>query len=481
MKYLDSFGSYFNGVKRIAKDSAREAYRSGINGLVGTVLGTSLVLGLGTMGSCDDESNHKTKTHEKEAPEEEPVQEDYSLVFVGESILGSGFEKPEGLKLAVQNLSSSKNYQKAVGLVMNPDDTISSIFSERPTLTNFSNPEFMPQNEPKINGISGTLADINNGNIVINNIYTFPATDVDEFNTMQGSSINGIYTPFGLSLRIQRLGSNYLVSKNPSNKISEISDSLPVGTFAQNDALLGITDMTLGRNGRLYLAQSMLVNCEGLSQNQWTVARSRRMISVDPENLLNPDGSLSYVIEFTLPNGELPIALTTIPEQSCYPTDDMVRIVENSLEGKLANGIDFFASDFLNGKVYSVLGGIASLFRDIPYPTALVMEQNKKILVTRGPVLQGDPASPVFLENSQIIEVDPENPANDLPLYTLNESVGDFQGYLFPENSVQNTWVPTTYSVSLDVAESSTNLTMLLSNTVNGKVTAVQFEKVLTP
>jgi len=406
----------------------------------------------------------------------------YSLQFVGEKVW-SGYQKPESLKFGAQDSSSSQTYD--VQLLVNPDSTVSSVFLERPTLTSFLNPDYTPEKEPKINDFSGTLADINNGNAVINNIFKFPSSYASEFNTMQGSLINGVYTPFGLSLRIQRLGSDYLVSKSPSSRISRFSPLTGLeNTFARDDELIGIVDMIGGNNGRIYLAQSMIVgNCD-LPQTSWTVARPRKVISVDPNDLLNPNLSLKYIVEFTLPDGKIPLALTRIDPSAnptyggkCYPTDDMVRLVENSVAGKTANGINFFATDFLNNQIYAVTAGLVSQFKDVLHPTSLAMEQNGKIIVTKAPILQGDPANPIFLSNSEMIEVDPANPANPVSLYAIQELASDFYGYLFPEDPVKGTWVPTAYSVSNNIAEDATSLTSVLTNTASGKVTAVKFLK----
>lgn len=501
-KYVSNMGDYARNIAGNARNFTTNVYNSGVKGLVGLVLGASLALGTGYLISgCDENDSKKLTTEEPNnppLPPETPAStpetspRDYTLTYFSEVILGRGYEKPEGLKLSYSG-SSPQEAKYQLGLVSGPT-VVSSTFMERPVFLNSNNSIFMSAKEPKINSLSGTVTDINVGTVPINTVYTFSSNTSNEF--FQPPFIynnDGSVNPAGLSLRIQPLGLDYLVSKSPSNRISKISNSLG-STFAQNDELVGITDMIQGSNGRIYLAQSMILNTIGLPESDWTIIRQRKVISIDP---LNPS---VFRVEFELPpiTGRMPQIMNFIkPElnqtygNKSFPADDMIRIIENSSAGKTANGNDFYVSDFWRGIVYSTKGSIISTFRNIPYPTALAMEQNGKILVTKAPTFRdtnpsAGPQNPQFLTYSQLLELNPSNSANDSSLYTFPEDINDFFGfnsYLVPidPSSINDDFYPIAYSASLGVAEDQDYLTILATNTHSGKVNAVQFEKEYPP
>ncbi|MBI4116512.1 hypothetical protein HY449_02090 [Candidatus Pacearchaeota archaeon] len=400
------------------------------------------------------------------------------LVFSGERNLGA-FHRPGGLK---SGGASSVPSLREKGLTTNLDGTISYYFLSDPSVD--SQGGFVQGGEPKVYEIRGTPSEINAGTASTTTAYTFSSADAGEFYTGQriGSTLAGLY------LRVQPFNLASIVSKSPSDRLSEILNGVK-RDFARDDEIIGTVDMHLGSNGRIYLPQSMIINCADLPQNQWTVSRQRRVISINPNDLSNLDGSLKYKTEFVLPDGTMPIKLTGILTgeryfNQCLPTDDMIRVVENSPAGKTSNGNEFYISDFLTGMVYSTnAGGVASAFRNIPYPTALAVEENGKVLVTKGPIFRDVGFGPRILDNSQLIELDPANSANDAALYTLAESPENFTGYLVPDLHAvppNNDSVPTTYTLSMAVTETATTATAVISNTATNAVSALQFNKVTT-
>ena len=106
---------------------------------VGALIGVALI---GGYGCTNSDNSSKVAAHPISQPSPNPSpqpSDNYKLVFHSDKVLGSGYDKPEGLKLNSPNLKS-QNYVYSK-MSVDSTDVVTSVFLERPDLTNFSNPD----------------------------------------------------------------------------------------------------------------------------------------------------------------------------------------------------------------------------------------------------------------------------------------------------------------------------------------------------
>ncbi|RLG16085.1 hypothetical protein DRN69_01695 [Candidatus Pacearchaeota archaeon] len=456
-------------------------------GLARKILAGGFLIGSLALGSCRLEG--PLPSPEELADEDSSMNseytEDYTLVKISENVLGRGYEMPEGLRL--KSFSYKKQFNKS--LSVDDEGTLSSVFLERPTFKILRSDKTFEVG-PKINSLSGTLEDVVSGTVSINTLFSFSQDYLSDFNSFQFQEINSILRPLGLFLRTLPLGNDYfLISSNFSNKlfgiVKDIDGIYNSEIFKQEDELIGINDMILGSDGKIYVTQSPIL--EYTTYPEIRLIRKKRVISIDDKNNINE--------EFSLPDGVVSKFFTKIPDSNLLyggyfnPGDEQLRIEENSSDGKTKTNIEFFVSDFLSGIIYSVSKnseGIyqTSVLKEVPYPLAVEVEQNGNLFVVTGPIFRDSDSEPgiqslSFLKNSEIIKIDPSDVTNTTSIYTIPEELEDFPGAFQPiSNSSYEDYFPTGYSVSIGIAEDTDTLTFLLSNTHSGKVNAVQFKKV---
>ena len=375
-------------------------------------------------------------------------------------LLKENIEGPSGL-------SSSKKIQVFVEKpTFNPIQTLDNPFPEY----------FTFRTKPKIHKVN--LADLTTHapNIPTQVLYEFPddKDTADEF-------ADGILVYFdengNLFHRPRVLSTNTAVSEDGSilfsfsnvryKKIYRIFPNQD-GTydrevFMENDELVGIMDIMLGNNRKLYATQMTIWGF-----GEPAIRRKKRVISIDPT-------TKEMTVEFEMPTTKESTGLYSIINNIKYEDckvqyREQVHIVENTLEGRLKNEIGFYVADLLEGVIYKVSRNKVSVFKELhdSPPLSLEIDTRGNLYVITAPILNQDKT---LYRPSSLLKIRPDGQLSKE--LEFNQRDLDLRNDLTFDSPIilddQTYKIPSVYTISTNLHETPTDWGLYYTDSHRGQ------------
>ncbi|VVB83740.1 Uncharacterised protein [uncultured archaeon] len=370
--------------------------------------------------------------------------EHYVLKNISKIILGKNYEPLGGLSSA-GNVNSAKGIKKGASL--------EKIFIESPLFKQSSTLNFILP--PSIYSESDSSP---------TKMYSFPDEDVNEFLTGWTEDVTKddgelVVRPHGLILDSLLLDDgSVLVSSNISKKLFRVysnNENFEEEVYLEDDELVGITDMIMGRDGKVYCTQQQL-NAVGND-----IARHKRVISIDynkniSEEFLLPDGISSGYMNFIQENSKYSQATLNIGSK--------IDIIENTETGKQLTNAKFYVSDQLTGAIYSVSDAneISILRENLQSPSSLAIDKEGRVIITTGPILD----SSNIVIPSKVIAIKPQG--LDEEIYSFSEDSGkDYNTGLVISQGENK--IPLAFFMSSVLSEDSANWEFSYTKSLTGE------------
>ena len=459
MEY-SGIGDYLINVKESVYNFGREVFKSGTKGLATLVLAGALGFGGLGLASCRNNATITLQPGQEELISPSPPErignpvssqnKGYVLKEFGQpELFGEGYERPGGI-------------------------TKETIYSTKETIYSNENPIGMPELSgiyfagkpiygPGTFLLPPTIYKYDSGGIPVIVFDSFTNSDLEDFSSAAGNNIDyngqsGI-RPNGLYINLVQLDDGSIIvssnmsitsdsEDNKSSKLFRIFDNgteLEKEVWMNDNGLYGITHIIKGSDGKIYATQVHLT-------------RPNRVISINPNTKnINP--------EFEIPGEQ-----NSVFSKMGIPTDAQLKIAENSLEGKVANGVDFYVSDLMNDKIYKVSSGEVTILASIRKPTSMVVDYSGNLFVTTAPYLNTDASS--FGMKTELLEINPINGTSELLYDAFNEDISDYNtaGGIIVNFDGQSYLFTTGFEISALLHENPTTWTMLFTNSHSGKL-----------
>ncbi len=424
--------------------------------VAGTILGTSLLFGGCSLPNINLKDLYK-------------LNNSVTLNNPKLKTLSSGLNLPYGVSL--MSKAASRNLQNVS--LRSTTTPISEVYVTSPIIKSDDSDYISP---PVVKQISGTIEDIINGTATTNDIYTFGVEDMDSFKhceVVDPTNPDGrIETGLIIETALAGDGSVYVITSDSDTlfKISPNGD----GTYSKmnlltDDSLFGTTDMEIGMDGNLYLAQKKIIS--DLNEPP-TVSRPNRLVKLDVNNL-----SLTTIAEMPnngiiFPDYRVPASNQTYGGQSIIG-DDLMKIAEDSN--------NFYFSDRFGGFLYSISkadDSVSTLETNVDDPYFLKIDSSGNLVyMTALHIHSGDDSEPLHTTDSLTIAQDPiikeYSPSTGLEqtIFSLPDiDLTDFHDYLSTNfiPTLNNGFIPSSYIISGDLYEDSTTWNLFFLDPING-------------
>ncbi|MEK6760699.1 MAG: hypothetical protein AABX93_02125 [Nanoarchaeota archaeon] len=439
--------------------------------LARTALGLSLAVGL---GACDD---GKAK-REHYPPSSPPTQEsvpcqratsttNYSLGPALENLVKSGYNSPLGLSSCL-----GKNSNSTLNLIPTSiSQSGTEYFIERPTLTSNGTNVSFGSIKPSI------YQKLTNSDPI--KIFEFSDADFNDFyKAFEDITSGSERKPKFPWLDTLALSDDLiLISSGFSDKIFAVRKNLETGLyekdltpFVQSSELIGIDELVLGSDGNIYAAQSGIRN--NIS-SEGTIIRNPRVIKIDANTKeITPLFNMGVGLEIN------PIVYSSVQmsDGNYLETYNKHSLVENSEQGKLNNGVQFYASNYLEGAIFSFDGSIVTLREtDIEnLPVSLGILQNGDLLKSKAPRYP-NVASEIPLSNSGIDLLNDTTLTSEF--HSFSDNFSDFLTDMIIFDTNQGL-IPLGFDIPMSIRETPDQVEVNLTNTNTGELKQLSAQKV---
>jgi hypothetical protein len=258
-----------------------------------------------------------------------------------------------------------------------------------------------------------------------------------------------------------------------------------VEVYLQDKELERITDMILGRDGKIYAVQAPLLN----DYDSSLIVYPKRVISIK-------NGVIKTEVEFPSDvnthywkwgecgtwNEQFSICGRPPYWWREAKAVEKLKIIENSDLGKEKFGTEFYVSDFLEGVIYKVDVGkkVSVIAKGLRYPTSLSVDSLGDVFYTTTPIF-GRWHDPLLYQSS-LYALNPETGISIL-IYNFQESAdvywaaGTAYAMKNYDTGERYTLIPASYNVTNILYESKDKLDFIISNSHQGTLKLVSVEK----
>lgn len=448
--------------------------------LAGTALGLSLAVGF---GGCGD---GKAKAKAGSPTQTEQTGQPFTIGNPQNKNLSSGLNLPYGISVSErQNLDAKFTAESLTSPEIGSSQTqVSQIYVNSPTFPSTDDFYLSP---PKIRNVSGTLSDILNGVSLPSDIFNFGFEDSEAFKHLPIADPANPDARIQMGLIIETAmspdGSIYMITNN-SNVLFKIrqddAGNIVKDNFLVNDEIYGTTNIMVGLDGKLYLAQKKIVESFDADTNA-IISTSRKNRIVRIEN----DLSLSSIAEMPndgvfFPSARVPANNTLYPNQSII-NEDIMKITED--------GNNFYFMDRLGGYLYSVSkldNSINVLRDDLDHPYFLKIDsEGKLVYMTSQYTNAGSPVPSVgdpitVSQNPRVIRYDIdaglEEIVSEIPSNDPNV-LYDYIGTMFFPAIKGN--IPLPYIISGDVYEDANTWNVFYTDNIYGQSNVLAADKII--
>ena len=383
--------------------------------------------------------------------EEKP--ENYTLTDIVESNIINGLDRPEWV--------SDYPIKTGISKSINQYTTGINVFCENPLfngppVTDFEiRPKILKFTEDEQTILAG-------GEISLYHLSELTSAITNDFDTgwVENYTFNEktILRPRGLSIDAVVLEDNsVLVSSNVSKKIFEIDESGIDHVYLEDDELIGITNMILGSDGKIYCAQLPLIDPPN------NIIRPKRVISVDSQKNIN--------IEFELPIGTFGGTCASGLDNTkyagnCLPMDTHLKIIENTNIGE-DKPSKFYVTDLLTQVVYGISQkGDVSILANLRYPSSVAIDNYGKLFVTTSPLLSLEREVSHYPE---LFEINPETEETTL-LHSFTKDSNSYRSGIAEEVIIegQKYLFPTNFTMYSALFENEAKFVFIYTNSLTG-------------
>jgi len=405
--------------------------------------------------------------------------EDYTLVEVVEQTLRTGFEQPDELaaepevkEMVVKNANANSN-KKDVAFCTTPlMDYYQTYFVQNPIIYKYTK-----------------------GNHLVN-FFEFGSADISEFriglsNEVNPGQPNTDVRPRGLALSTIILNDgSVLFASNMSQKIHEIDTQGNKQIYLDDERLVGITDMVLGSDGKVYCAQGPIFYPDpslGL-----VVIRKTGVISIDANKNINTEfelpGAAGTGFTYGLDNNETysgtgPFTPSNPP--ASLMLGHLVKIHEN--KRKDVKNVKFYVSDMFEKTVYDVddNNNVNVLKTGLRYPSTLTMGNDGKLFLLTGIITDQLFSGGFDIASGyepELIVINPKKNTTRSVHKLMNEG-GGYGGYMKDVVIDQTTkYLPIGQKLSaILVSETSNTIEFYVNNSINGNFRSLVARKLFDP
>lgn len=265
-----------------------------------------------------------------------------------------------------------------------------------------------------------------------------------------------------------------LISSNVSWKIFRINSSGEKETYLEDPELVGIRDMMLSKDNKIYFVQDALY--ERINDSTIITTRPKRAMSIDSLKNIN--------FEFELPDKKSSYSLLSVrAENPLYAGNrsqlgGQLKIVENSQKGKKQTGIDFFVSDFLENRIYDVRKDSSmysvDIFKEnlVAPPVAIKTDNQGNLYVLTSPLL--NPDTTIVSQEPMILSIDSTRVAT--PIYSFSSENFDFSGPEYFEEGLSGRF-SRLFSCSMNLFETDIDVAFFITLSHNGKLLKLEATK----
>jgi hypothetical protein len=406
----------------------------------------------------------------------EPGVSDYKLPVLknpSELILKDKLELPGGL---------SRNLSLVKGGMLTRGATMSGAFIEGPLYRNFySLGGIKKYKNPKIQMFSGSVENMSGGFTITPlaefDLGIYPA----DFGSYFYSCADSLWRSIGLSLVSLIMKSGEIIAtSNYTDKIFKINNSGTIEVYLQDSELKRITDLLQTRDGTLYAVQTPLMN-----NTNSAIVSPKRVISIKNKTIKT---------EFELPTD---LRYSEIINQGgtgwwdynyTGPVLERLKIIENSDAGKKRFGTKFYISDLLKRTIYKVdnKNNISSLATGLTYPTSIAVDSLGDVFYTTS-ILDNYSTSINIIEVPAAIYVINPETGISTKLYEFGKDVrqeymaAQYGGYYIEvklgSTPTDRYIIPIGFNVSNILFETATKIGLLITNSHQGTLKAITFDK----
>lgn len=383
-----------------------------------------------------------------------------------------------GLQRALNSQTAANSDGSVVGaFTVSPRFSYDELFNSR-SFSNF----------PKIIKYKGNIDDLIAGNpFSESSVHIYDTADPNDFNTFLYGDINPFsqdFLPRGLNLDTLVIGDSVLLSSNVSRRIIQMDPFGNFSTYLEDDRLIGISNMILGSDGKIYAVRLPLVSGS-------SVERSKDIISIDINNgkvigdVCNVTSDFYGINRRDLsvidPSNVLYAGLSMI-------FDEQLKIAENSPTGKSNNGNAFYVSDMLGKRVYVVdSSNVAGVLKDgLRFPVAIVVDSSGNVYPQVSPLLG--------VNDNSFVDITQEDAngvvsAPDLMLIDPAAPLTDSRAYRYPVDSYRSGYysnvsfkgvnyaLPGAFTTDAAIFENATDLAIQSTDSLTGEVKLVTATK----
>jgi len=426
--------------------------------ITGTAFGLALALGFGGCNSGRTGEQIGNTNENGKLP-------------VGEYLLKSGLNDPKGLSVSTISSNSFSTKSKTLDYVSSIGDMINGAYITAPAYDSIYCDSF--NSPPSLNRFEGTLEEIVSGDPIPNSSI-FPMNPSASLSTEDFCTEVGSFNPVtnkinqrGLYLDAVILGEDYLVSSNVSNKIWKVDKFGAESLWLQNEELSGITDMTLGKDGKIYAAQSQIYS---ENSGEYAIARNKRLVSID-----SVTKDIISVAEFPTQEKD-GISIKIGATNNYLPFSEQLKIADDSGKDKA------FVADFSGDAVYEVTlstGGVVKVNsgKNI-YPSAIANKADGRMMISQSPLL--DEITNSVASPSKIISIDPKV-VDDVPLdfHPFSGTFDEYESGYYKLVAIDGTdfHLPELFSSSMSFLETSTQDVVFSTDNVQGNLKIVVKDK----
>lgn len=449
--------------------------------IAGALIGGALALGF---YGCGKET--KTSVQEESTPQP-PAKQPFMLGNPQNKNLLLGLNLPYGISVSErqnQNASRTELLLASPEIGASSQTQVSQIYINSPKFPVTDDDYLSP---PTIKNISGTLSDIINGISLPSDIFNFGFEDSEAFKHLSIADPANPDARLQMGLIIETAtspdGSIYVITNNSSTlfKISQDKmGNITKDNFLVNDELYGTTNIMMGQDGKLYLAQKKIVESGDPDTNTIiSTSRKNRIVRIED------DLSLSSIAEMPndgvfFPSARVPANNTLYPNQFII-NEDVMKITED--------GNNFYFMDRLGGYLYSISKldrSVKILKNDMDNPYFLKMDSEGKLVYMTAPYINAGSPIPhvgdalIVSQNSRVIRYDintkleeivSEIPSND-PNVLYN-----YIGTMFFPTTKGN--VPLPYIISGDVYEDANTWNVFYTDNIYGQSNVLKADKII--
>jgi len=466
----------------------------GKNILVGTFIGASLIGGYGcTNPDSSPQVRSPPPTSEPvPTPSPEPQPQKYALGNPQNKNLLSGLNFPYGVSISeLQKKSAMLATESLVSpsIGASSQTQVSQIYINSPV---FPKTDDYYISSPTIKNVSGTLSDILGGVSQPLDIFNFGFEDSESFKHL---SIVDPRNPdpdariqIGLIVEtaVSSDGSIYLITNNSNTLFRVRKDAMGNFTkdnFLVNDELYGTTNIMMGQDGKLYLAQKKIVDNGNPDTNTIiSTSRKNRIVRIEDDLSISEIAKMPYDGAF-FKSARVP-ADNALYSNQFIINEDIMKITEDT--------DNFYFMDRLGGYLYSILkldNSVNVLKNDLDNPYFLKIDSDGKLVYmtalyinSGSPILHtGEPLT--ISQNPRVIRYDAttglEEIVSEIPSNDPN-ILYDYISTMFLYTNKGN--IPLPYIISGDIYEDASTWNVFYTDNIYGQSNVLTADKIpITP